>query len=80
MEYAGGYIKDTDLLKKFSTMIEPYSVLFSSVAQLKMANIYIKLENKTQAEVMLNKAKEHVKDATLLKEYHELVEQCNALK
>jgi thiol-disulfide isomerase/thioredoxin len=80
MEYAGGYIKDTDLLKKFSTIIEPYSVLFSTNAQLKMANIFIKLENKTQAQAMLDRAKVLIKDATLLKEYNELVEQCKALK
>ena len=73
-------ISDTLLLKKFVDIINPYTILLSAESQLKMANIYINLQNKTAAEEMLNKAKIHIKNEDMQKEYDKLVSTCKLLK
>ncbi|HOU98168.1 MAG TPA: hypothetical protein PLP65_04910 [Bacteroidales bacterium] len=81
VNFVSEHINDTKLLNEFTKIILPYSTLFSLNSNLKMAKIYIYLNQKEKALELLNKSEKLAqKNDQTKKEFDELMKKLNDLK
>ncbi|MGQ9847211.1 MAG: thioredoxin family protein [Bacteroidales bacterium] len=81
VNFVGEHINDNKLLNEFITIIHPYTSLFSLNSNLKMAKIYLNLNQKEKAENFLDKTQKFAfKNEQTKKEYEELKQKINELK
>lgn len=81
VNFVSEHINDSKLLNEFTKIILPYSTLFSLNSNLKMAKIYIYLNQKEKASELLNKSEKLAqKNEQTKKEYDELMQKLNELK
>lgn len=81
VNFVSEYINDYKLLNEFVKMIEPYTSLFSSNLNLKMAKIYFNLNQKEKAQYFLHKAEKFaLRNEQIKKEYEILKQKIDELK
>lgn len=81
VNFVSEQINDQKLLNEFVKMIDPYTSLYSLNLNLKMAKIYIILNQKDKALFFLNKAEKFAhENEQIKKEYQELKQKIDELK